>query len=41
MLHNQYNTTGNIIVLYILIFNFLEFEKTKVFGLNNNVNFLL
>ena len=35
-----YRTTGNII-LYILIFKFLEFEKTEVFGLINKMNFLL
>ena len=36
-----YSTTGSIIVLYILIFKFLEVEKTRVFGLNNKMNFLL
>ena len=35
----SYSTTGNIIVLYILNFKFLEVEKTKVFGLNNNDEF--
>ena len=36
-----YSTPGNIMVLYILIFKLLEVEKTKVFGLNNNMNFVL
>ena len=36
-----YSTTGNVIVLYILILKFLEVEKIKVFELNNNMNFPL
>ena len=36
-----YNTTDNIIILYILIFKFLERRREdKVFELNNNMNFL-
>ena len=37
----SHSTTDNIIILYILIFKFLELDKTKAFGLNNNLNFLI
>ena len=37
-----FSTTGNITVFYILILKFLERSREdKVFGLNNNINFLL
>jgi hypothetical protein len=32
------NVTSNIIVLYVLTFQFLEVKNTKVFELNNNMN---
>ena len=39
---HPYSTTGNIIILSILIFKFSrELEETKLFGLNNNMKFLL
>ena len=36
-----YSMTGNIIILYILVFKYREVEYTKVYGLNNNINSLL
>jgi hypothetical protein len=36
LLSQPYSTTGNNIVLYVLILKFLEIEQTKVFGLINN-----
>ena len=43
MFYNLAAELGNITVLYIFYFQILmrEVEKTKVFGLNNNMDFLL